>query len=711
MVQNKKQKKEKSHKPKLKAKLQRRRVKASAGKTVKASAGKKVKASAGKKVKAARISKKSIRTKLLLLTIPVTIVIVLALVSASALMSKKRLQEKSEAQLDSSIVNQKDNIESWLDKNLEFFQTAKHTIEMEKPETRDEMTKLLNIYYGQNDNCPNGLYVADAEGNYYKAEKADFSSRDVTSTIWYQQGLTRVNMDYGTAYQDVNDKYVVSASGILNDGSGVLKVISADVPLDQISIIVNSGIKMKGATSFLFDSDTGTIISSPDSSLVGTKITKSKDSFLRKIEKRAETDDYTETQIDDQLVEMKSISDTGWILVSYVPMSQIMKDVNSLMIVLLILGVLAVAVLAIVITVVITKIFAPITGITQSISDMSNGDFTIQLKKTGDDEIGAISGSISTFIESMRSMLSSIREESAKIRSQSVNSDKVSKDMYEESSSQTMEMERLDQIVDSLSQSVNQIAESATTLAQVVSDTKGDSNETQESMKKTVDIAHQGREDIRGLGDAMDAIRNSNKDLLESIEQVGQASNNITKIVNVITEIADETNLLSLNASIEAARAGESGRGFAVVASQIGNLANNSADSAADISKLIKKVSELINDVVKKADESYSIIEKNGSLIESSVKSFDDIYENIRESDERLSRVVENISKVEDVATNVAAISEEQAASTSEIQKTSKEIVEHARTLNQSSQDVAENSKELSDTSNALAGYVSHFRI
>lgn len=695
MVQNKKQKKEKSHKPKLKAKLQGRRVKASAG----------------KKVKAARISKKSIRTKLLLLTIPVTIVIVLALVSTSALMSKKRLQEKSEAQLDSSIVNQKDNIESWLDKNLEFFQTAKHTIEMEKPETREDMTKLLNIYYGQNDNCPNGLYVADAEGNYYKAEKADFSSRDVTSTMWYQQGLTRVNMDYGTAYLNVDNKYVISASAILNDGSGELKVISADVPLDQISIIVNSGIKMKGATSFLFDSKTGTIISSPDSSLVGTDIKKAKDSLLKKIAKRAATDDYTETQIDDQLVEMQSISDTGWILVSYVPMSQIMQDVNSLMAVLLILGILAVVVLAIIITIVATRIFAPITGITQSISDMSQGDFTIELKKTGDDEIGAISGSIGSFIESMRSMLSSIREESAKIRSQSVNSDKVSKDMYEESSSQTREMEELDQIVDSLSESVNQIAEAATTLAQVVSDTKGDSNETQESMKKTVDIAHQGREDIRGLGDAMDAIRNSNKDLLDSIEQVGQASNNITKIVNVITEIADETNLLSLNASIEAARAGESGRGFAVVASQIGNLANNSADSAADISKLIQKVSELINDVVKKADESYSIIEKNGSLIESTVKSFDDIYANIKESDKRLSRVVENISKVEDVATNVAAISEEQAASTSEIQKTSKEIVEHARTLNQSSQDVAENSKELSDTSNALAGYVSHFKI
>ena len=442
----------------------------------------------------AKTHKKSIRGKLLLLTIPVTIVIVLSLVFASAQMSKSRLQEKSEAQLDSSIVNQKDNIESWLDKNLEFFQTAKHTIEMERPQTREDLTKLLSIYYGQNHNCPNGLYVADAKGNYYKAEKADFSSRDVTDTMWYRQGLTRVNMDYGTAYQNVDKKYVVSASAILNDGSGELKVISADVPLDQISIIVNSGIKMSGASSFLFDGESGIILSSPDSSMVGTNITKSKNALIKGVAEKAAAYDYSASKIDNQFVEMKMISDTGWILVSYVPESIIMKDVNSLMLVLLILGVIAVAAVAIILTVVVTKIFAPITGITQSISDMSKGDFTIQLKKTGDDEIGAISGSISTFIESMRSMLSSIRAESAKIRSQSENSDKVSKDMYEESSSQTKEMEELNQIVDSLSQSVNHIAESATTLAQVVSDTKGDSNETQESMNKTVDIARKGRE-------------------------------------------------------------------------------------------------------------------------------------------------------------------------------------------------------------------------
>lgn len=653
----------------------------------------------------------SIRTKLLLLTVPVIIIIVLVFVLVSTNMSKNRLQEKSEAQLDSSVVNQTDNIEGWLEKNLEFFQTAKNTIEQMTPKNTMALIRLLNIYYGQNENCPNGLYVADSEGNFYKAELADLSPRDVTQTRWYTQGLTRVNMDYGSAYIDSTGKYVVSASALLDDGSGELKVISADVPLDQITIIVNSGIKMDGATSFLLDRESGTILSSPQSNQVGTNVSKINDPLMKGVAKKISTNDYSAGEIDGQLVEMREINDTDWVLVSYVPMSLIMKDVNSLRSVLLFLGLIAVVALAVIIIVVVSKIFAPIQGITKSISDMSDGDFTIQVKKSGNDEIGAISGSIGKFVESMRSMLSSIRQESAKIRSQSESSDRVSKDMFKESSSQTKEMEELNNIVDSLAASVNHIAESATTLAQVVSDTKEDSNETEESMKTTVQIASRGRDDIRGLGDAMEEIRSANQELVDSVNQVGQASNQIRKIVGVIQEIADETNLLSLNASIEAARAGESGRGFAVVASQIGNLATSSGTSAADISKLIKTVSDLIAQVVKKADESYATIEKNGSLIDSTVKSFDDIYANIRESNERLKRVVDNIGKVEEVATSVAAISEEQAASTSEIQQTSKDIVEHARMINQSSQDVAENSRELSDTSNALEGYVSQFKI
>ncbi len=660
---------------------------------------------------AARHKVISVRTKLILLIVPVTIGIVAVLVIVSSYMSKNRMQAMSEAQLDSSIQNQSDSITAWLEQNLEFFSTAKTTIESIQPKTADDLKAALNIYYGQNENCPNGLYVAGSDGKYFKAVKSGLAFRDITNTMWYRQGLTRVNMDYGSAYMDMAGKYVVSASALLNDGSGKLRVISADVSLDKITTIVNSGTKMNGANSFLVDTRTGTILSSPKSSMVGTNIQKSKDPLMTGVAKKLKVHDLEADTIDDRLVEMREINDTDWVLVSYAPMSLILKDVADLSRTLAILGFIAIIILVVILLVVVTGIFAPISGITKSITNMSEGDFTIKVKQVSHDEIGAMSGSVGRFVERMRGMLSSIRNESVKLKSQSESTDKVSKDMLRESTSQTKEMENLNQIVDSLAVAVNNIADSATTLAQVVSDTKEDSDKTTEAMTNTVRIAKQGQQDISNLGSAMEEIRNANQSLAESVNQVGEASNQITKIVTVIQEIADETNLLSLNASIEAARAGESGRGFAVVASQIGKLANNSGESANDISKLIRNVSDLIEEAVKKADESYQAIERNGALIDSTVQSFDEIYENINQSNRRLKRVVENIKKVEGVATNVAAISEEQAASTAEIQTTAQEIVEHARSITRSSQDVAENSKELSDTSTALAGYVSRFRI
>jgi methyl-accepting chemotaxis protein len=99
----------------------------------------------------------------------------------------------------------------------------------------------------------------------------------------------------------------------------------------------------------------------------------------------------------------------------------------------------------------------------------------------------------------------------------------------------------------------------------------------------------------------------------------------------MIGEIAEETNLLSLNASIEAARAGEAGRGFAVVASQIGKLAQTSAESAQNIGSLIDKVRELITDAVGQANNSARSIEENSKMIEAAVQTFDRIYNNIQE--------------------------------------------------------------------------------
>lgn len=120
---------------------------------------------------------------------------------------------------------------------------------------------------------------------------------------------------------------------------------------------------------------------------------------------------------------------------------------------------------------------------------------------------------------------------------------------------------------------VNEIAQNATQLAGVVADTKEDSDKVEDKMRTTVEVSEKGKADMESVGNALHNIEISIHNLEEAVDKVGTASGEIVDIIKLIGDIAEETNLLSLNASIEAARAGEAGRGFAVVASQIGVLA------------------------------------------------------------------------------------------------------------------------------------------
>ena len=132
---------------------------------------------------------------------------------------------------------------------------------------------------------------------------------------------------------------------------------------------------------------------------------------------------------------------------------------------------------------------------------------------------------------------------------------------------QSQSMTELNATVDQLSVSVNEIAQNATQLAGVVADTKEDSYKVEDKMRTTVEVSEKGKADMESVGNALHNIEISIHNLEEAVDKVGTASGEIVDIIKLIGDIAEETNLLSLNASIEAARAGEAGRGFAVVAS------------------------------------------------------------------------------------------------------------------------------------------------
>ena len=654
---------------------------------------------------------RKISSKLLTFIIPVVVLTVLALVIIAASISKNRMTEMAKETLESSIANQADNIEAWLDENLEYFNTVKHTMEAQNPD-EDEIVSFLDMYYGFNSNSPNGFYIGTADGKFYKASESTMSNDNVTGSTWYKQGLTRIRIGYGTAYKNELGDTVISATGIYNDGSDIIKVLGADVTLDKISIIVNSGVKMSGASSFLVDTNDYQILAHRDVSLIGTKLSESaSDALLAGAAGAIMNNDLSSREISGNMVAFSAVSGTDWVLVSYIPTSIILKSVSQMGILLFIVGAVAIALIVVLILLVVRRVIAPLTHISDNISAMSDGDFTIEVDSSSNDEIGLMGSKVSEFVVSMRSMLASISEESEKLKEESDNSDRVSKTMFEASQSQSDAMQQLNETVDQLALAVNDIAENATVLANVVAATRENSDKAHDSMKETVEISQKGREDMEQVSVAMGGISSANERLVEAIKKVGTASEEITKIVGMISDIAEETNLLSLNASIEAARAGEAGRGFAVVATQIAKLAQTSSESAGNISHLIEEIRKLIGDAVDQANASSEKIKHNSELIGVAVNTFDQIYSNIQDSNVLIESMITDIEKVEDVSTNVAAISEEQAASADEILATSQNMVEMANNITKSSQDVADNSHELAQTSQTLTSYVQKFKI
>jgi len=653
----------------------------------------------------------SIKAKLLGIIIPVVIAIILILVFTAYHVSSGIIESYSQNLLESSVNSQASKIEAWLEENLASMQMAKTMIEKLHPDEAQLQT-ILDASCGYSENYPDGLFLADANGSFLKGTDSKKQEPNPKESMWYQEGMTRVNMAVGSAHQNPDGTNVVSASGLLNDGLDTVRVIAADMTLDRISVIVNSFIEMHDAEAFLVDKDSSVILASRDSDLISRTLgADGQSAFYKDVEKKVSGKSYDFCTLDGNMTVFKEVNGTNWLLVSYVPTRVVLADLVGLRNLMIIFSIISILVLCVLIERVTHVVIRPVKEMTRVITSMASGDFTVSMKVKGNDEIAVMGRSVEHFIASMKEMIRQMGHVSDRLEKQAGSSKNVSGEMNSAANIQSQSMTELNATVDQLSVSVNEIAQNATQLAGVVADTKEDSDKVEDKMRTTVEVSEKGKADMESVGNALHNIEISIHNLEEAVDKVGTASGEIVDIIKLIGDIAEETNLLSLNASIEAARAGEAGRGFAVVASQIGVLAKNSADSVAHITSLINEINGLVDDAVKQAGSSASDIESSADLIHTAVDTFDQIFQNIQETSHLIEGVVEKINQVDQVATNVAAISEEQAASSDEILATSESMLQQAKSISKNSEQVEAEAGNLAESADQLADQVKQFQI
>ena len=655
-----------------------------------------------------------IRSKLLVSILPIAIFAFILVIAIAYISSKATLKDQTKSIFESQGNTCASTVTNWKNSILEDLDAAVNMMQNLKMNEESILNYEINYYRVYSD-YPNGVYVCTAGGDVYDLSNT-VSTDNLTEQTFYVEGLEHETMQFGTPYKDEASGSVISTVSRHSDNiNGSEAVVCADIHLDTLYKRVSEIDMQYEGDAFILDADSGTILAHCNQELSGMTVSDIQDPFystlLANITAGKTNVDSIHSVDGQYLLTIQNIEGTNWYIVLRALESNVYARVNTLGITLIIVGFFMIAIIAGALIYVIGRITKPIQGLNKSIAAVTAGDFTTQVKVSGNDEVSIMAGSLNRFMEVMRQTLGSIRLISSEIDTQANTSNEISGDLHSSASGQAEAMTRLKDNLDDLIQSIQVIAENATNLACVVSDTNEAGLQAINYITTTMNEADTGKQNMLSITDSMNDMREGMETLEQSITDVGAAAVKINEISSTIRSIADETNLLALNASIEAARAGEAGRGFTVVATQIKKLAENSGEAADDITKLISSVTDQINSTVTRSHNSMEQINNNTEKVSMASSQFNTIFESIQNTNEIVRNIISKIHDANDVASNMAAITEEQSASASEIEATATNIQELANLVSTNSANVKTDSDHLAETATDLKSKISEFKI
>lgn len=661
---------------------------------------------------------KSIKLKLILVIIPLVIIATFIMLSITYKRSREIIMEYADQLVQSLTISNTHEIENWSQDIISGLNQVKNTLDNIQL-SDDELMEYLKTTMNKNESYKDGVYIGFSDNRFFEPSgwipDADYV---VTERDWYIEGLkNEERFNFGEAYQDKNTgEYIVSATAKLRSVENVEGVASTDVSLKTISEMVSSKSILNTGKLFLVDSSNNKIIAIGDDSLINTSFTMENPNEL--IQTIAKTVNINENSVKELTsngiwysVCVQAINKTPWKLIGYVSHEEVLSSLNDLQKIVIKLFIVAVILIIILIERVVHFIIKPVKELNHTIKSITEGDFTVEVKVKGNDEIATMSSSMQRFIETMHNTIQEVGKMSESLDHQAKNSSQVALELYDSAETQSNAMTELNQTVDELAMAVSEVAENATELSIVVTEASQDGKEASIKMKDTVAISEKGKADMGQVSVAMTNLNDSIEQLIKSVEEVDESSEKINNIVLLIGEIANQTNLLSLNAAIEAARAGEAGKGFAVVASEIRKLAETSQESVNNITELTSNIASLVNNTLQKTQESADNIKHSIDLVGTAENTFEDIYNTVNETNNIVQKMMEKVTKVDEVATSVAAITEEQSAAAEEILATSENLSNHAKKVTENSHTVDEDAAKLLETAENLNTSMKMFKI
>jgi methyl-accepting chemotaxis protein len=419
-----------------------------------------------------------------------------------------------------------------------------------------------------------------------------------------------------------------------------------------------------------------------------------------------------EKQIEPKATYSKSDPNWGWVVNASTYMKDFNQPANELLIKILIVSGISLLLGIIIVWLFASYMSKPIKMVTKHMGHLAEGDLTQKkVKIKSKDETGQLGEALNQLQSNFRSIISSVSTTSETLASHSEELSQSANEVKNGAVQVASTMQELASGSETQANSASDLAEGMNTFAEKVKEANENGYRIEQNSKVVLNMTHEGSDIMKQSVKQMEKIDAIVHDSVQKVYGLDKQSQEISNLVTVIKDVADQTNLLALNAAIEAARAGEHGKGFAVVADEVRKLAEQVSDSVTDITNIvsnIQKESNLVSDSLK---DGYKEVEQGKAQMMTTSETFEGISEAVTEMVNSITTISE---KLVEIATNAQVMNQsiEEIASVSE--ESAAGVEQTAASMQQTSsimEEVVGSSEQLANVAEELNSLVRNFKL
>jgi len=606
------------------------------------------------------------------------------------------------------------SIEFYFDSNInEYFSKISLKSEYEIHKMKDPIKEEITVAQGSNSFIEHihlfgetgdvittltSTVKADIYENFLNSETRKKFIESKTKARWFDEhkSLDEDLSASGVTYNTGN--YALSFIREMAGSSGFIVI---DISLGRIKEMLSKYETGEGSILGLVTKDGREILYGTDSTHLFTGLEE-----YKKASGNEEESGKTYVDLDGEkfLFIYSKIDGLDATVCSLIPESTVLKKVDEIKTLNLVFVTIAVILALITVTLITGNITKAINSLRKSIVKASGGDLTVSFQTNRKDEFLILANGISGMMSSMRKLIGEALNVSGRVSIQAGKLSGTSQELLDA----TKEISRT---IDDIGQGIVQQAGDAENCFHKMSDLSEQINsvykgttEIEKIALNTTKITNEGMLNVKELQLKAKDTTDITQSIIVKIQDFETQSKNIGSLVNIIDEIASQTNLLSLNASIEAARAGIAGRGFAVVAEEIRKLADQSMDAVKHIKKIVTDIQLRTIDTVITARQAGEIIDSQTEALRKTVNAFENINDHVKELAENLldiSNGIKNIEAAKEIALDsiqsISAVSEETAAAAEEVNATVLHQIDSVERLRKAAYELDQEAKKLEE--------------